>query len=449
MHPENTKYPKDSALNMLSTVLFYTAIFVFIVALAFPHNPPAGNWEQQFLPPNGNRPITDITFLDSLNGYAVQSQDSSFILRTTTGGDNWFIIYKQLFAMTHVQFLNINTGYAGGGYLYKTTNAGFNWTQINTPATTVEKIFVLNENTIWFVSSDLSTGGTFFTANGGANWIQQYSSFNTNPDRIYMYNARIGFTGKSTNGSNFRRTTNGGASWDFLSNSEGLIDMFFADSLTGWKSGFGGFKKTTNGGLNWVAQITPSGGNIIETGISSFNNIYKDTIWGVGSTIIAGSGGRGMILRTTNGGDNWLFQVPDTSINIYKYMYIDFVKPLIGWAYNPITGIHTTNGGDTTFFLPVNQISSEIPNDYKLFQNYPNPFNPVTNINYQIAKSKFVKLIIYDVQGKEVAVLVNEEQSAGTYEVDWNGAGFSSGIYFYSLIIDNKLNETRKMLMVK
>lgn len=90
----------------------------------------------------------------------------------------------------------------------------------------------------------------------------------------------------------------------------------------------------------------------------------------------------------------------------------------------------------------------EMPTTFVLGQNYPNPFNPTTNIKYQIAEHGFVSLKIYDVLGNEIASLVNKENPAGIYEVEWNASGFSSGIYFYQLKTGNFV-ETRKMVLIK
>jgi outer membrane protein assembly factor BamB len=93
------------------------------------------------------------------------------------------------------------------------------------------------------------------------------------------------------------------------------------------------------------------------------------------------------------------------------------------------------------------------PEGFELSQNYPNPFNPTTKIKFTISSvgtslMKFVQLKVYDVLGNEVAALVNEEQPAGIYEVDFNAAGLSSGIYFYKLQAGN-FAETKKMLLMK
>ncbi len=88
------------------------------------------------------------------------------------------------------------------------------------------------------------------------------------------------------------------------------------------------------------------------------------------------------------------------------------------------------------------------PGNYALIQNYPNPFNPSTNIRFQIPKTSFVSLKIYNTLGKEVAALVNEEKEPGNYEVTWNASDQPSGIYFFCIKTGNYI-ETKKMLLLK
>ncbi|MFA6455418.1 MAG: right-handed parallel beta-helix repeat-containing protein [Bacteroidota bacterium] len=96
----------------------------------------------------------------------------------------------------------------------------------------------------------------------------------------------------------------------------------------------------------------------------------------------------------------------------------------------------------------VEELSENIPTSFGLSQNFPNPFNPSTTIRYALPSSANVKLVIYDLLGREIATLVNEEQSAGWKEVQWNAMNVSSGIYFYKLTAGTFI-ETKKMLMVK
>ncbi|HAX47870.1 MAG TPA: hypothetical protein DCX92_02690, partial [Bacteroidetes bacterium] len=89
-----------------------------------------------------------------------------------------------------------------------------------------------------------------------------------------------------------------------------------------------------------------------------------------------------------------------------------------------------------------------VPENYSLSQNYPNPFNPTTNIKLQIPKAGNVKLTVFDVTGKEVAVLVNENLSAGEYKVDFNAHGLTSGVYFYRIESAGFI-DVKKMMLVK
>ena len=91
---------------------------------------------------------------------------------------------------------------------------------------------------------------------------------------------------------------------------------------------------------------------------------------------------------------------------------------------------------------------SEIPSEFSLGQNYPNPFNPMTNIKIQMSKNGFVKLAVFDITGKEVAVLVNQELNAGVYNVDFDASNLSSGTYFYRMETVG-FSDVKKMIVVK
>ncbi|HEY3250525.1 MAG TPA: T9SS type A sorting domain-containing protein, partial [Ignavibacteria bacterium] len=85
---------------------------------------------------------------------------------------------------------------------------------------------------------------------------------------------------------------------------------------------------------------------------------------------------------------------------------------------------------------------------FNLYQNYPNPFNPATNISFALPKSSFVKLVVYDILGREIAVLVNEQLKPGTYEIQWDSKNFSSGVYIYKLAAGEFVN-TKKMVLTR
>lgn len=96
----------------------------------------------------------------------------------------------------------------------------------------------------------------------------------------------------------------------------------------------------------------------------------------------------------------------------------------------------------------VNQIGTEVPERFSLGQNYPNPFNPVTKINFDLPKSGFVTMKVYDVTGKVIANLISQNHSAGRYSIDFNANDFPSGTYFYKLETGD-FSEVKRMVLVK
>jgi len=122
-----------------------------------------------------------------------------------------------------------------------------------------------------------------------------------------------------------------------------------------------------------------------------------------------------------------------------------------GTSTNPATVVSSgciVNTLCTTVGVNEDEGSLSIPKEYKLAQNYPNPFNPSTTIKYSIPSSEFITLKVFDVLGNEVETLVNEEKSAGSYEVNFNASNLASGIYFYTLQA-GKFTETKKLILLK
>jgi phosphatidylserine/phosphatidylglycerophosphate/cardiolipin synthase-like enzyme len=105
-------------------------------------------------------------------------------------------------------------------------------------------------------------------------------------------------------------------------------------------------------------------------------------------------------------------------------------------------------GGTDTIYVSVEQTGWSVPEQFSLSQNYPNPFNPVTRIRYSLPTQSRVSLKVYDILGREVAVLVNESQSAGTYSVQFGAANLASGVYFYRLEAGRHVAQ-HKMLLLK
>jgi uncharacterized protein YggE len=88
------------------------------------------------------------------------------------------------------------------------------------------------------------------------------------------------------------------------------------------------------------------------------------------------------------------------------------------------------------------------PQQFSLHQNYPNPFNPTTIINYQLSQSSYVKLVVVDMLGREVATLVNDIQTSGNHQITFDARQLSSGVYFYKLTT-NTFSQVKKMMLLK
>ena len=113
-------------------------------------------------------------------------------------------------------------------------------------------------------------------------------------------------------------------------------------------------------------------------------------------------------------------------------------------------GYSFTSAEINVFYSPITDVieSNEVINKFSLSQNYPNPFNPSTALKYEIPKESYITLKVYDILGREVVTLVNQQQKTGYYEVDWNAVNNSSGIYFYK-IQAGEFVATKKMILMK
>ena len=130
---------------------------------------------------------------------------------------------------------------------------------------------------------------------------------------------------------------------------------------------------------------------------------------------------------------------------------------LVGW-FRYYWHVNATNSGGTSAYTPsfnflmpqvgVNQISSEIPEHFKLFGNYPNPFNPECTIRFDLPTSLAVKMVIYNVIGQQVEVPIDSRLAPGSYSLKWNGSNFPSGIYFYRITAGN-FTDVKKMVLIK
>lgn len=153
------------------------------------------------------------------------------------------------------------------------------------------------------------------------------------------------------------------------------------------------------------------------------------------------------------------FYLPPGDTQSYlMYFYTDSI-PSSGYIQMRFENVNIqTNNFVQNFFAStnisgINSTGIEIPEQFHLNQNYPNPFNPVTKIKFDIpsdvkGETSNMKLVIYNSLGKEVATLVNEKLSGGSYEVEFDGSNFASGIYFYKLVAGD-FSETKRMVLLK
>lgn len=163
----------------------------------------------------------------------------------------------------------------------------------------------------------------------------------------------------------------------------------------------------------------------------------------------------GNILKTTE-----IISVKQ-SISKFRYRFCHSALPISN-GYIMFAGIgqidpmgaiedfYVVRADSNLFFqtVGINNNQNIFPVKFKLYQNFPNPFNPVTTIKFDLAKNTNVKLIIYDVLGREIYTLVNEKLKAGSYTSCWDAANYPSGVYFYKLFTDESF-EVKNMILVK
>ena len=380
-----------------------------------------------------------------------------------------------------IDFSHETTGWTSGsnGELLYTTDGGNNWNQKKLFDIDLQSISTPEDNTIFIAGAN----GEFINSiDGGKTWgIKSTNLYAGNPHKIKFFDKNIGYLlskwgllTKTSDGGNvwdtiytyandfffadsingwvyyepliidkknnieenegfIRRTRDGGLTWSKEINTNRIYSMFFLNNQVGWYTDWLTIYKTTDGGFNWdtVVSYTPYG-------ISQMNFIDENEGYIIGSPAWEN---KGMVVLKTNDGGKTLIPLKEfTALNEIKITE----KNIIGvGSYGQILKIDRT-------ITNVNDESENIINDFSLLQNFPNPFNPSTKIRYSIKNRYFVSIQVYDLLGKEVAVLVNEEKFPGNYEINFNADKYnlSSGVYFYR-IQAGSFNQVRKMLLVK
>jgi hypothetical protein len=222
-------------------------------------------------------------------------------------------------------------------------------------------------------------------------------------------------------------TTNEGASWDSVQNINSVNEIkensnyMFASC-----SGVPGIIRSSNNGMNWNTVPINQGTSTLE--------VY-------GNYLFAGTYYDGVYMSSDNG-ESWRIKNEGfIGHNVRAFMIADGYL----FAGEIDYGIQRRLLTDIT---SVNTISTKIPSSYSLEQNYPNPFNNTSNLKFEIANLEDIKIVVYDIMGREVQTLVNEELQPGSYEVTFDGSGLNSGVYFYQMTAGN-YKETKKMLLLK
>lgn len=423
------------------------SLFLLLVIFYFPAKISA-QWTQQVS--GTDFFLTAVYFLNENTGLigagAPLPLTSNFyggeIIRTTNGGTNWQrVLLDSNLRVKSFSFFDQNTGYAvGGSYatygkIMKTTNAGLNWftyLENNQPGSYYHfyNLYFANDNT-GFVSNQL---GVYRTNNAGTNWnlclnASDYAYGYLSFKKLHFFDVNTGIF--LSDSGKIYKTTDSGSNWSisYVDHLTSFKDITFSNSNTGFAVGLEGkFYRTTNRGTSW--QQADLGTN------ESFYAVrFPNSLTGY---LTKDQG----VLKSTDGGSTWqqIMQLnTDTLFSVYFLTQdIGYVAGTKGKVFKTITG----------GVLGINQISNEVPKEYLLEQNYPNPFNPSTIIKFSIPKLSKVRLAIYDLLGREVESLVNSQLTPGIYEVNWNAAKFSSGIYMYRLET-NDFSMVKKMSLIK
>ena len=362
----------------------------------------------------------------------------AIVMKTTDGGVSWFpfgAVPDSLSYLLSVEIAGTENVYVstsrqvGNNFypgLYKTDINFQQWEKFTLPFDSgeVRKIVCMNNSIIGTGFKDYtdstSVGIVVRSDDNGSTWsMTEFPAVSYFNDLRFL-NENTGFISGIDTGSNLiynsriYRTTNKGISWTKLNEdldsfivfgletvqNSGVV-YFYANKFTPEGSSAGTFiGRSDNGGNTWTLQPVLNTYSIL-TNCQALNSNDAFCIGGY------------------------------SSIGIGK---LD-IDPIV---------IKTTNGGSVF----ISSQSQELPESFSLSQNYPNPFNPVTNLEFGISDLGFVSLKVYDLLGKEVAILVNETLLPGNYKVKFDASNLTSGIYFYELQVNN-YREVKKMVLLK
>ena len=399
------------------------------------------DWEWQYSTTTEN--LNDVHFINHNQGVVVGSNGT--ILSTLDGGETWLQRNSGVtLNLRKVKLLNENLGWTvGESAMLYTEDGGQSWVKYSQGYIyDTQCLFFLDELNGWVCGSD---SVILRTTNGGGQW-EAIPSRVGNFDAIFFLNEHLGWLHSRDDAGHIYVTEDGGVTLTAVSRSrKSFKSFYFLDQDKGWACGgyigealFGWLDLSLDGGDNWVWQYE----NELMYAIHFFDEQ---------NGIALGQKSRGpttskiydVFLKTDDGGESWSSREPGGNA-------FSFVDQNTGWIVGYRGKIYkTTNGGG------ILGMSSGIYNsisDFKLFQNKPNPFNPRTTIEYTVRAYNHtplnVNLSIYNLLGQKVATLVSEKQSAGSYQIEWDATGFSSGVYYYSLEA-GKFRAVKKMILAR
>ncbi len=260
----------------------------------------------------------------------------------------------------------------------------------------------------------------------------------------------------------YKRSTDGGMSWgtdtpltfsnfsawDASTSATGqVVHIAYREYIGGNSEIF--YKQSLNGGVNWepAIQLTQDSAESVGPSIAVSGLVVHIVWW-------KNHGGNWEIYykRSNDGGINWGSDTRLTNNSGNSY----FPSITISGSVAHVLWCDERDGNFEIYYMRdstgnpigIQPISIETPNDFQLVQNYPNPFNPDTKINFSLPVTGNVKLEIFDILGRSINTIVNEELNAGSYSVNWDASNYPSGIYFYRLEGSDFI-ETKKMVLIK
>ena len=367
-----------------------------------------------------------VKFFDQNTGYI--SGVRGIFAKSFDGGNTWTKMPIGTLEKLELCFLNLNTGWllSGDRKVYKTTNAGINWSITNLNTTQqLFNIYFADQNKGW-ISGD--SGTILYSSNSGSNW----STLNTAVHSKILKTVQFSNQNLAaiTMDSIILVSTNMGINWseNYIPEENWIFDVCITDNNSAYAFSYKYIFKTSNSGLNWTKV-----NNDLQNGGKDVNYI--------GSTFYVVTGSN--VYKSVNGGINWANSELNNSP--YTCYSISYINENTGWVAGESGSLFRNNNSTA---IGIEPISNEIPIQFLLFQNYPNPFNPETSIKFDLPENTFVKFVVFDITGKEIEVLVNEHLKKGSYDIKWNAANLPSGIYFYRLITE-KFSDSRKMILIK